>query len=502
MGLLDKNENTVSKEEIDAPEAPVFKVLDMEEKRETEMDAFLEEDKDFKKTFFNGYNKNDVDEYIEILKSNMSRVQKQLSDEIRGITAEKANVVNERNVLRNQLKKVEKAKDDALEDLKELAHLEETIVNKEEKISALKEENQAVMEMAEKAESYREMIVECEEHIQTLEAIQREKEEEAIRIQEEAKKEIERVTEGYEEKIREMKEAFDAERDAHAKTREACFKAEEELRAAEKTHPSEENAEKTAQALKEMYDRQLKEKEMEISRLKSAANTLTLVQSPEESHTEMAEMLKKERACRLEAEKKVKLLSEYFASQEGNMDVAKSGTEEKNPDQENSAQMYEKEIAELRKRIAEMEEEKADREDKLSEMIDSAARSRENLLKRDYEERVRQNKENYNQSIHHIEEMMKKRSTVIRQEAEKAVTERYEEKIRLANAERDKAKKEGLSFKDSLEDIMKNIDETKVREAMRMEQSVADRKKIAELLYEIAKLKLDSQTAFADEEVK
>ena len=162
MGLLNKGMQAEEEniEVLPEQETPVFKVLNTEEKRETEIDPFLEETKEFKKTLLNGYSQSDVDQYVEILKCNMGRVQKQLSEEIRGITAEKANVINERNVLRAQLKEAEKEKRDAQEALKDMAILEEHLEEKKITIQDLKAQNEELLVAGEKAREYRSMIVE------------------------------------------------------------------------------------------------------------------------------------------------------------------------------------------------------------------------------------------------------------------------------------------------------------------------------------------------------
>ena len=540
MGLLNKKAQTDEEniEVLPEQETPVFKVLNTEEKRETEIDPFLEETKEFKKTLLNGYSQSDVDQYVEILKCNMGRVQKQLSEEIRGITAEKANVINERNVLRAQLKEAEKEKRDAQEALKDMAILEEHLEEKKITIQDLKAQNEELLVAGEKAREYRSMIVECEDHIRELEELQKEKEEKILSLQKEIEERTERLTEDYEEKLRVIKEKYDLERDAHAKTREACFKAEEGLRKIEKEMAENPNGpemkaeyEKRLADMQEAYkkecalrkeaeevaakvrqrpvfnleqaghnaemDKELEKKDQLIRKLESALRSQMQNRNVEQGQAdeEITEKLKAEQARRVQLEKQIEVLQNKLVTENAEKDH--SAEQEI---RESVKAEYENQVSHLETQIRQMEDMYNRKQAQTEQVIEKAVQNRENILKINYEERLRQSKENYDASVDSLKKLMNEKCIEIRKVVEEDMSKQYENKITKAREKCAEAQKEGLSFKEALEDIMGHIDEMKARETLRMEQSVADRKKISDLLYEVAKVRLENSTSLDIEE--
>ena len=517
MTMLNQNaqEDVEKIKNLSEQDSPSFKIIELEEKRE--IDAILKETKVFKRTLLNGYSRNDVDGYIENLKSNIGRVQKQMTEELRSVIDEKAAVTDERNVLKNQLREAEKDKKEAMESLKDMAILEEHLEAQKITIQDLKEQNKNCVIAEEKVQEYHNGILAREDHIKELENMQKENKEQILSLQGEMKESVARLTEDYEEKLRVIKEKYDVEREAHARTREACCKVEEKLRKREK-----ENAEykKRFSDIQEAYKKEC------LMRKKAEEETVKVKQMFEidpEYFSHNAEMGK-------ELENKNQIIGKLEnilknRMQNGNVDSKKSdekivetlkagpekqsnifkqrlGTENIANDHYSEEDMresikaeYENQINVLKTQIKYLENVCGKNRAQMERVIEKAVRNRENMLKINYEERLRQSRENYDASVDSLKKLMDKKCIAIRKAVEEDVAKRYENKIAQAEEKCAEVRKEGLSLKEALEDIMTHIDGMKEREALRMEQSIEDRKKISDLLYEVAKERLKNSTS-------
>ena len=244
-------------------------------------------------------------------------------------------------------------------------------------------------------------------------------------------------------------------------------------------------------------DKELEKKDQLIRKLESALRSQMQNRNVEQGQAdeEITEKLKAEQARRVQLEKQIEVLQNKLVTENAEKDH--SAEQEI---RESVKAEYENQVSHLETQIRQMEDMYNRKQAQTEQVIEKAVQNRENILKINYEERLRQSKENYDASVDSLKKLMNEKCIEIRKVVEEDMSKQYENKITKAREKCAEAQKEGLSFKEALEDIMGHIDEMKARETLRMEQSVADRKKISDLLYEVAKVRLENSTSLDIEE--